>query len=96
MAKSKVDQLREELEAARTQLREGVEGAVADKDPRVLKDRAKDSVRSFVRGEIENLRSFVQYEDGSWKIDVLVKGTACVLGAVAGIKVLKAIFGKKN
>ncbi len=91
MGKSNIDAIRQEMAAARQKFANSVEGLVAQNDPKVLKDRVIQSVKSFVQGELDHAMSYVRNEDGTWKTDVLVKGALVVVGSVVAMAGLRRL-----
>lgn len=93
--KRSIDQIRADMAATRDRVTESVQGLVTEVDPRVLKNRAIDSTKSFVMGEATHVkRQFVDESGPRWGTITKVVGGIVLVVAVA--VVAQAITGAQN
>lgn len=84
------------MAAARQRVTESVEGLVGEVDPRMIKQRAIDSTRSFVKGEFQHARSYLVSPTTGPRWDQIAKVGGVVLGTIALVVLARSSVGRNQ
>ncbi|WP_130865912.1 DUF3618 domain-containing protein [Acidipropionibacterium timonense] len=87
------EQIRRDLDAARSRVASTIEDATEQFHPKTLKNDAVNGAKAFAQTEFDQAKSQVKDDDG-WRIDrIVIAGGALVAGIVA-LATLRAIVGR--
>lgn len=90
--KRTTDQIKSDLAANRAKLTLSVEELVDEMQPKNVAKRAADEAKTFVTGEIKDLKSQFKDENG-WRTDRLVAVGGAVVGAVVFVLTVRGVVG---
>lgn len=91
MARSKAD-IEAEIAAARSRLASNVEDLITTVHPQAVKTRAVNDAKDFAATELNSARNQFVDEFGNYRWDRIGYLAAAVVGSVAFVGVLKALF----
>jgi len=91
VARSKAD-IEAEIAAARSRLASNVEDLITTVHPQAVKTRAVNDAKDFAATELNSARNQFVDEFGNYRWDRIGYLAAAVVGSVAFVGVLKALF----
>lgn len=89
-----VQQIREQMAAARARVSASVEGLVVQTNPATIKAKAVDEAKSFATEQITNVEAPFKDASGGWRVDRLAMVGGAVVGVISFLLTIRALLNR--